>query len=151
MIKELFLAIIIGAILGLGITGGYLNLHNKDKTPKNNTIITEPTLVPTIITDNNLSPTSSPKKSDSIKISSPEDNSLLNTEKTIISGITTPDSHIIISTISNTFIGQSDKDGNFSITVKLDSGFNIIKISSIDTNDNQKDTQLNVTYSTAKI
>jgi len=151
MIKELFLAIVIGAILGLGITGGYLTLQNKDKTSKNNTVIIEPTLVPTITADTNLSPTPSSKRTDSIEINSPENNTLLSTEKTIISGITTPDSNIIVSTISNTFIGQSDQDGKFSITVKLDTGLNIIKISSIDINDNQKDTQINITYSTAKI
>jgi hypothetical protein len=75
----------------------------------------------------------------------------LATEKTDISGVTTPNSNIIIATASNTFIGQSSDSGKFSVSIKLDSGLNIVKVSSIEANGNQKDTQINITYSTAKI
>jgi hypothetical protein len=38
MLKEFILAIIIGAILGLGVTGGYLTTQYKTKTPNQNHI-----------------------------------------------------------------------------------------------------------------
>lgn len=151
MIKELFLAIVIGAVLGLGVTGGYLTLSKKNEPEnKEKVVISEPTLAPTIAITNNNS-NDNLKKADSIEINSPEDNSLLSTEKTDIVGITTPNSNVIIATTSNTFIGQSNDSGKFSIPIKLESGLNILKISSIETNGNQKDTQINITYSTAKI
>lgn len=149
MIKEILLAAFIGGILGLGITGGYITLQNKNISAKDNqkAIITEPTLIPTqtksLLKEN--------QTIDNIQVTSPEDNSLITTEKTSIIGIAPPDSHIIITTINKSFIGQSDPKGEFSIPITLDSGLNTIKISSIDSNHTQKDTQLNVTYSTAKI
>ena len=149
MIKEILLAAVIGGILGLGITGGYLTLQNKNISAKDNqkAIVTEPTLIPTqpqsLLKDN--------QTIDNIQINSPEDNALVSTEKTSISGITIPNSHIIIATANKSFIGQSDANGQFSVPVTLDSGLNIVKISSIDKNNTQKDIQINITYSTAKI
>jgi hypothetical protein len=150
MIKEILLAAFIGGILGLGITGGYVTLQNKNTSIKANqkAVITEPTLIPiqsepSTKTDN--------KTVDNIKINSPEDNSLVSSDKTNIAGVTIPNSHIIIATSNNSFIGQSDDQGKFNIPISLNSGLNIIKISSIDTNNNQKDTQINITYSSAKI
>ena len=149
MIKEILLAAFIGGILGLGITGGYVTLQNKNISAKDNqkAIITEPTLVPT-------QPQSLLKETqniDNIQINSPEDNSLISTEKTSIKGITIPNSHVIIATASKSFIGQSDSDGQFDIPIVLDNGLNIVKISSIYQNNSHKDTQINITYSTAKI
>ncbi len=149
MIKEILLAAFIGGILGLGITGGYLTLQNKNISAKDNqkAIITEPTLIPTqpqsLLKDNQII--------DNIQINSPEDNALVSTEKTSISGVTIPNSHIIIATASKSFIGQSDTNGQFSVPITLDTGLNIVKISSIDKNNTQKDIQINITYSTAKI
>ncbi len=150
MIKEILLAGFIGAILGLGITGGYLTLQNKNASAKNNpkAIIVEPTLIPT--NTQSLQETDD-KTIENIKIDSPENNSLIATAKTDITGITTPNSHIVITTLTKSFLGQSDAKGKFSIPVTLDSGLNILKISSIDTDNNQKDIQINITYSTAKI
>jgi hypothetical protein len=141
MIKEILLAAFIGGILGLGITGGYVTLQNKNISAKDNqkAIITEPTLIPTqpesLMKTNN-------KTIENIKVNSPEDNSLVSSDKTNISGITLPNSHIIIATLTKSFIGQSDDQGKFSIPIVLDSGLNIIKISSIGTDNNQKDTQI---------
>ena len=42
--------------------------------------------------------------------------------------------------------------GNFSVAkVELEGGINLIQVSSIDPNDNQADTELLLTYSSAKI
>jgi len=148
MIKELFLAIALGALLGFGITGGYLALHPKN-TPKNTTTIVEPTVIPTISSTPDSQTNSN--QNNQLSITSPEDNLLVSSAKINIIGATVANSHIIITTTSQTFVGQSDSNGNFNIPIALDSGLNIVKISSIDSTDNQLDTQLNITYSTAKI
>jgi len=149
MFKELILAIIIGAILGLGITGGYMTMQHKSEAPKEKPIITEPTLIPTI-SDNN-STTNETKSSKEITITSPEPDSLLSSEKISIIGTSPKNSNIIIVTPTNSFVGKSDDKGNFQIPITLDSGFNTIKITSIDQENIQKDTSINITYSTAKI
>lgn len=148
MIKELLLAAFIGGILGLGVTGGYLTLQNKNSNSKQNTVITEPTLIPT---QSETPPETETKPIEGIQIDSPENNSLVTTSKTDLTGVSTPNSHIIVATSNNSFVGQSDSQGKFSIPITLDSGLNLIKISVIDTDGNQKDTQVNITYSTAKI
>jgi hypothetical protein len=148
MFKEFILAIVIGGILGLGVTGAYLSMQHKNANTKNNeTIIVEPTLIPTSINQN----LSTEEKKESITITSPENNALLSTSKVSITGTTTPKSNIIITTTTNTFIGKSDETGNFKIDINLETGLNIIKISSVDSDNNQKDTSINITYSTAKI
>lgn len=148
MIKELLLAAFIGGILGFGVTGGYLTLQNKNSNSKPNTVITEPTLIPT---QTETPPETEIKPVEGIQIDSPENNSLVTTSKTDLTGISTPNSHIVVVTPSNSFVGQSDSQGKFNISISLDSGLNLIKISAIDTDGNQKDTQINLTYSTAKI
>jgi hypothetical protein len=149
MLKEFILAIVIGAILGLGITGGYLaTQHKNNNSNNNNSIITEPTLIPTLTSQN---PSTDIEKKEFINITSPENNSLVFINKTTITGTTTPKSNIVIATSTNTFTGKSDQDGKFEISINLEGGLNIIKISAIDSENNQKDTSINVTYSTAKI
>ena len=150
MFKELILAIIIGAILGLGVTGGYMTMQHKSETPKEKSVITEPTLIPTI-PDNNSNTKEISKTSEEITITSPEPDSLLSSEKTSIIGISPKNSNIIIVTPTSSFIGKSDDKGNFQIPITLDSGLNLIKITSIDQENNQKDISINITYSTAKI
>jgi hypothetical protein len=147
MIKELFLAIALGALLGFGITGGYLALNQKNTSKNTPATITEPTVIPTI--SNTVTPTTTP--SSQLSISSPEDNLLVSTSKLNIIGTTIANSHIVITTATKTFLGQSDAQGNFNVSIDLDSGLNIIKISSIDSTDSQLDSQLNITYSTTKI
>ncbi len=150
MIKELILAIIIGAILGLGVTGSYLSYKGKKTTPPSQPLVTEPTLVPT--TSVSPQPVSeSESNSNPLTIISPTTDTLVSSPNLTVSGTTTPDSQIIIATAANIFTGQSDTNGKFSLPIKLESGLNIIKISSIDPQNNQFDYQLNVTYSTAKI
>jgi hypothetical protein len=148
MIKELFLAIIIGAILGFGVTGGYLTLHEKTQSQKP-VIITQPTTIPTPITQLLTNETNNP--TNNLNISSPENNLLVSNSSLNIIGNTTSNSQIIINTATQSFSGQRDQEGLFDIPMQLDAGLNIIKISAIDSFGNQLDTEINITYSTAKI
>jgi hypothetical protein len=153
MIKELFLAIALGAILGFGVTGAFFALNKNKISNDQSSLNISPT--PTITnvqlsTQVTPTPDSSQPKS-SIKITSPENNVVASNSKISIKGNSTPNSLIIISTPSKTFNGKTDTNGIFSIDIELDSGVNLIKIDNIDSNDNQDETQLTITYSTAKI
>lgn len=150
MIKELFLAIIIGALLGLGVTGGYLTLHPKTQSQKP-VIITQPTIIPTPTSESSLTSTDNQKTDKDLNITSPENNLLVSDSSINITGSTIDNSQIIINTATENFTGQSDKDGFFDIPIILEAGLNIIKISAVDPLGNQLDTELNITYSTAKI
>ncbi len=150
MIKELLLAIIIGALLGFGVTGGYLTLHQKNQTQVP-VIISQPTTIPTLTVTNTSDSGIDKTTNDKLTIVSPEDNLLVFKENINIAGNTTNNSQIIINTATENFIGQSDQNGAFDIPIKLQGGLNIIKISAIDVDGKQIDTELNVTYSTAKI
>jgi hypothetical protein len=150
MIKELFLAIVIGAILGLGLTGGYLTLNKKNQS-KNTVKISQPTTIPTPTINITSDQNNDKQNTNKLFITSPEDNLLVSKESIDIIGSTIVKSKIIINTATKNFVGQSDDKGNFNVTIKLDTGLNIIKISSIDTEGNQLDTEINITYSTAKI
>lgn len=146
MLKELILAIIVGALLGVGLTGGYLALNKKKVSPDNNPpVITSPTLIP----DSNDSQDSS--KEDLLVIDSIEDYDIVSKEKLEISGTFTPDSIIIITLGDDIFSDSTDDQGKFQFDLSLDSGLNIIKITAIDSQDNQLEKTLNITYSTAEI
>jgi hypothetical protein len=154
MIKELFLAIALGSILGFGVTGAFFALNKSKNVPKQqNSSEISPTPTFTDIqlsTQITTTPTVSQTKS-SINITSPENNSVLSNSKINIKGDSKPDSLIIVSTSTKTFTDKANSNGVFNISIELDSGINLIKINSIDSEDNQDEIELNLTYSTAKI
>ena len=88
MIKELFLAIVIGAILGFGLTGGYLTFRQKNQTPKIATI-SQPTIIPTPTTTTVTTTINNQEVVDKkITIISPEDNLLVFKDSLNIKGNT---------------------------------------------------------------
>ncbi|MDD4135514.1 MAG: hypothetical protein PHN66_00400 [Candidatus Shapirobacteria bacterium] len=148
MIKEYFIAITLGTILGFSTTSAFF-IFNKNNTKSN---IAEISPIPTdtqMSTQVSVTPIS--EKKSPIEITSPEDKAVVSTSKTNIKGSTKPNSLIIISTPSKTFSNKSNSNGVFDIKIELDSGINLIKISSIDQDDNQDETEITLTYSTTKI
>ncbi len=153
MIKELFLAIALGSILGFGVTGAFFALNKNKTTPKQNLSEISPTPTITEIqmsTEVTTTPAVSSTET-SINITSPENNAVVSNSKISIKGDSKPNSLIVISTPTKTFSDKANANGIFSISIELDSGFNLIKINSIDPEDNQSEIELNLTYSTAKI
>lgn len=150
MIKDFILAIVLGAILGLGITGAFYAIHKNNNSSNQTNISPTPTISQS--SDQiSTTPTTTQTKTSSINIISPENNAVLSTSKINIKGDAKPNSLIVISTPSKTFNDKANANGIFNISIELDSGFNLIKISSIDSDENQDQTELNLTYSTAKI
>lgn len=152
MIKEFILAITLGAILGFGITGSIYAL-TKSKAPS------APKITPIAITSIDPSIPTSPVATSiptstsvpNLTILSPIDNSIVSNSKITLTGTTVSNSVITVSTIAKIFNTAADNNGDFSIDIDLESGANMLNISSVDTNDNQSDSQILVTYSTAKI
>lgn len=146
MLKELILAIIIGSLLGIGLTGGYLALNKDNNSPNNDTeIVASPTAISkkTNSQENN--------QKNNLIIASPEDYDIVSKEKLEISGTTNSNSTIILTLGDQILSEDSNDKGNFKFEISLNSGLNIIKIVAIDSQDNQFEETLNITYSTAKI
>lgn len=145
MFKDLFLALVLGALLGFGLTGGYLALS---KTQKHT-----PTPTPTPQISSIPSPVANPTQAPDIKleISTPANDALVSTSSITVSGNTSPKSQIIVNTPISAYNTQSDDQGNFSISINLEIGANEVKVTAVDQNDNQIDSDLTVTYSTTKI
>jgi hypothetical protein len=151
MLKELFLAIVLGALLGFGITGGYLAINKKNSQNNNSDTIVTPTVKPDqeISTLENITTT---KKEEGLTINSIDDMDIVSKEILEINGITNTPNNTIIAISGDQIINStSDQEGKFSFQIKLISGLNNIKITAIDSNNNQFEKELNITYSTATI
>lgn len=150
MLKEYFIAIILGALLGFGVTGGYYSIRSR---PQKTVHPDQPIVVtPTPNKSEPVQPESSPPPPQTnFVIQSPENYSIVSTSKIDLSGTTTPQSTIVISTPVDSYVTQSNSSGDFSQKIDLESGFNIIQITAVDPQENQTDLELIITYSTAKI
>jgi len=149
MLKELFLAIVLGALLGFGITGGYLAINKKNDSNKNIPAIVTPASESTenISTQENVI-----SKEEGFSLNSIEDLDIVSKENLEINGTTTSPNNTIITTLGDQIINTtSDEGGKFSFQIKLTSGLNDIKITAIDSNNNQFEKDINITYSTATI
>ena len=147
MFKELFLAIILGALLGFGITGGYLALDKKNNSQKTQPVITSPTPI-----EEGTSSNITEKKDEGLTLNSIEDLDIVSKESLEITGVTTSPNSTVITTLGENIVdSKSDKDGKFSLEIELESGLNVIKITVVDPNNNQFEKILNITYSTATI
>lgn len=137
MKKEVFLAIIIGAILGLIITFG---VYTASSAAKPQLASPQPTPI-----------ASAPQGANHISITSPIPDTLLDNEATTVSGTTTSGATVAIITPDSNAIVVADKDGRFSADVTLEGGINIISATSFDKDGNQATTQVTVIYSTSNI
>ena len=153
MIKEYLIAIVLGCLLGFGITGGYYNLKSGQKSSP-----TPIDATPTATSDNNDSSSTKDSSnqnvdtsSSSLIVTTPENHTIVNNSKLTIEGSATPQSTIIINTPVDSYITDNGKSGDFELKVDIESGFNLVQIVSIDSEDNQSEIELIITYSTAKI
>jgi len=156
MIKELILAIILGCLLGFGVTGGYLAVK-KNSTPSTaiaNAIVSPIPTTAAISTSPKATVTPTPATNTSsghqLIIDAPENESVSTTSTVKITGTTSANSSVIIATAQKSYITNSDNTGNFNLEIEIDSGVNLIQVSSFDSQDNQASSQILVTYSTAK-
>ena len=121
MRKEVLLAILIGASLGLLITFAvYQSRRSVSEAQKDQ--------VQEVLnnhTDNEEVDTSQ------LAITSPEDNSIVDSQRLIVSGNTQANNFIVIFVNNEEIITNADDSGNFSKEVRLDEGANVLVIYAI--------------------
>ncbi|MFA6602299.1 MAG: hypothetical protein WCT01_00710 [Candidatus Shapirobacteria bacterium] len=164
MFKEITLAIILGGLLGVGLTGGIITLKNQNRLPHFNQVAADtfPTPVLTVsLTASNLtspttqvSPTSivpTPPPTSNIEITNFKSGQIVSKSVATLKGLSPPNSQIIIVTPQGSVISSSTPDGLFEIDVQLESGFNPLEITCIDPQDVTTQINFSLTYSTAQI
>jgi len=153
MRKEALIAILIGSIFGLAVTFG---IRGSDQLLKDSQLLKnafrsnsqeeEPTPMPTPIID------SSAEKTSALILSSPHNNDIIDQDKVVIEGITSPNAMVtFLYEKEGEIIITSDGDGNFSQEIELIGGANEIKITSFDTEGKETNKIINLVYSTAEI
>lgn len=85
-----------------------------------------------------------------LEITSPEDDILVNDANLVISGKTSSDTSIIISSQTNDTALQADNNGQFSKVFPLTLGANIIEINALDKEGNSKTITKSVFYEETK-
>jgi hypothetical protein len=151
MKKEVFLAVAVGFVLGLIITFGIWTANNSLKnssrpqqTADNSVnVIPSPTGTPETPNTGNQIPLS--------LISPAADETLVNTDSLSISGKTVPGAVVAITYESGKNILVADNNGNFSLDIKLDGGYNRITATAYDKDGNTNTAQMLITYTTSKI
>ena len=145
MKKEVFLAVLVGFILGLVITFGIWTA-NKNLKPK----ISSDSAIPA---PTQAAPTSVPSQPStlSLTVASPEDELFTNSSTLTVSGSTSPLATIIILTESDELTTVANDKGAFSVDFELEGGYNRLTITAFDSNGNTASKQFVVTYSTTKI
>ncbi|MBU3935142.1 hypothetical protein KJ909_00530 [Patescibacteria group bacterium] len=151
MIKEYLIAVILGLLLGFGATGAYYSLQTGKN--KQNEPVTQANIPTPPPSQENVSTSSDLEKptQNNLVIDSPKNYTIVNNSKINITGTTSPQSLIVITTPVDSYTDKTDEKGNFDLAVTLESGFNIVQISAIDSQNIQTDLELIVTYSTANI
>lgn len=151
MFKELILAIIFGGLIGFGATGTFIALKKKTTPIINDSATTQISIIPTNSQDQLLTtPTIAPTKNN-LNIFEPQNESVVSNSKIVIKGQTDNNAIIIITTIDSSYSIVADSGGNFDTSININPGINDIKITSISPSDVENNTELFVTYTTAKI
>lgn len=142
MKKEVVLAISIGFALGLIITFG---IWTANQSLKN---------LPQPSPKASVSPSPSPSNqvtNNQLTINTPDDEALVSTDTTTLSGTTTANATLLIISESGEQTAVADASGNFSVDVDLITGFNVITVYSYSADGQEFSKSLTITYSTAKI
>lgn len=159
MFKEITLAITLGALLGFGLTGGYL-ASQKSKRVTRQPVPTpaqgETTPAPTSAANSKLIEDTKPETvstnpESTLIITSPKNEDIVNNSLLEITGTASPNSQVIVNTSLKHYQTTASDNGEFKLETDLESGLNNIQIDAFDQSDNQSTVNLQITYSTAKI
>jgi hypothetical protein len=141
MRKEVLIAIIIGFGLGLVITFGIWTANKALKSAPPETP-TEPEIV---------EETPSPVPEIELIITSPEDNTISETEMIEITGQTSANAIVTIVYPDGEKILEADEKGNFTSEISLIGGDNLIEVSAFNQQGDQSKKSITVVYSTAEL
>lgn len=121
MRKEIVFAIIAGIFFGLLVAFG---IWRANTTLKNGHAATSQN---STNEETSTTPTSTPT---GIAISKPLSNQVFTSPTAEISGLTDPDSYVVVSTDKKDVVGKSDVSGEFRVNVTLSPGINIVTTTS---------------------
>jgi len=140
MKKEVFLAIGLGAVLGILIAFGIYNANQAVKNTKKQ------------IEAKKINASTSPNQVEfPLLINQPENNLVFDTNEATISGKTEPETTVAVMAENDQDLLTSNSQGLFSTVINLVSGLNEIKITVLNKDGKQQEKTLNLFYSTAKI
>ncbi len=136
--KERLIIIVLAVVSGLVITTAaffiYQNfINNSDTATDRNT---------------NIQSTPQPIENLLLEISEPLDGSLTDNRTISVKGVTNPENVIIVSSNQEDNSGKPTSDGNFSLTVTIDAGANVLVVRSIAPDGSEIEKEIVVTYST---
>lgn len=136
MRKEVIIAIVIGFFLGLVLAVGFWTANQavKDKKTAQTVKVSNSTPSPSPVSD--------------FSIDSPENNIVTDKDKIQISGKTTPLATVVAYSEDTQRFTQADENGFYSLGIDLVKGSNIFTLKSIDNNDNVKQKELTLIYTT---
>lgn len=137
MKKEKLILSFIATLLGLLVAGIAFYLFQAAKTVPN-------TATKTI---SFASPTSTPAPSISLTLDRPKDEEVVNSKILVVSGRTKSSAVVIIITDSSNEVVTPSANGDFSTTVNLDDGQNILEVISIAPNGESIASKKTITYS----
>lgn len=148
MIKELTIAIILGALVGFGATTGLINMKSKnlDATTGGVSVI-QPGSDSSDISEDEPVPTPT---NHILTITSPSSDTVVDQSDLTIKGQTSPNSTLAIHTGTDTFFPEIDDTGLFQQEIELEAGANLIQISSLSTTEEQIDKEILITFTTAQ-
>ena len=125
-------------LIGLLVAGGIFYFYQSTKTvsPSTTTIV------------NRITPTPTPELKIYLSLNQPSDEQVVVSKTLVISGKTNPGATLIIITDADQQIIQPTSQGDFSTTVTLDDGQNLIEIQSILPTGETTIIKRTITYST---
>ncbi len=148
MKKEVIVAILIGAILGLGLAGMKQWKSLKGKlTPSSPAVKNEVSAKPTRSPEK---ATPTPVSSVKLTISEPENEAVVNKSSIVIKGHTIPGATVVLIGNEDEVILEASQSGSFRTDFELTGGVNDIEATAYDDKGNEAKEILTVTYSTAK-
>lgn len=147
--KELFIAILLGFVVGLIVTYGIWTA-NQAIQQKENSISPVPTDIPDLAAVD--VPELSSEDSDlRLKIAQPDANTLTNLDNLVVTGITDGNANVLVFGEKDWELVVADDQGQFSANIALISGINYIKVTVINDQGQQLSANRTVVYSTTEI
>lgn len=135
MRKEVFIAILIGLILGGAVAFGIWRA--------NLALVKEE-----VQTEQSATPFPQEQPPSSLIITQPENNTVLGEDKVTVKGAATPNANIVFLTNEDEIITQATREGTFEQEVELIGGANEIIVIAYDDQGNESRSSVVVVYST---
>ncbi len=140
MKKEKIVLAFIAALIGLLVAGIIFYIYESTRT-------VSPSNIHSVIP---ITPQEKPSSKIFITISKPTDESVTDSKVVEVAGKTKPDATVIILTSVDEKVIAPSAEGNFTTTINIDDGQNLIEITAISKTGQQQKIIKTVTFSTEK-